>query len=350
MTTHNKPVHLLFAFRNFKHQGKSHIGCGIGAQNAVAVLRRAGVNADTLSLWSKDDLVAGLRKAPSVTHCIVEAIWLTNAEVKEVCAAFPEVKFIIRCHSAHAFLQSEVPAIKLIREQLELSRSIKNLVMSGNCKKFADSMAAVYGDPCIYLPNLYDVEMEKTPIKTRTHDTIRISSFGALRPLKNHPTNAMAALIVAKALGKKLEFYVNTGREEGGGQVLAGLKELFKGLDWAKLVEVPWQEWTDFYKTVGQMDCGFQLSATESFNITVYDHLVQRIPVVVSPMIQWAPATFKVDVIDDPVLAAARMIELLKNRKSGEIGHKAARVELDTGIRVWKEYLGLLEEPRSWWR
>jgi hypothetical protein len=345
----NENISLLFAFRNFKHQGKSHVGCGVGAENAVKVLLRAGIKAEAFPLWSKQDLVAGLKQRPDVTHFIVEAIWLTSQEVVDICASFPQVEFIIRCHSAYAFLQSEVPAIKLIRDQLELSKTIKNLVIAGNCKKFSEATAAAYGVKCAYLPNLYDVEAGKTPNTCFPSNIIRISSFGALRLLKNHVTDAVAALIVAKALGKDLEFYVNTGREEGGGQVLAALRALFVGCDRAKLVEVPWQDWKTFYKVVGQMDCGFQLSATESFNITVYDHLVQRIPVVVSPMVQWAPASFKVAVIDDPVAADAKMLHLLKRRDSGEVGARAARAEAEAGTRTWKEFLGL-DEKRCWWR
>jgi len=40
------------------------------------------------------------------------------------------------------------------------------------------------------------------------------------------------------------------------------------------------------------------------------------------------------------------MIELLGNRKAGDIGFKAAKKEVERNLRVWKQFLGI---KSNWW-
>src|ERR1700761_9616542 len=155
---------LLFAYRDFAHQGKSHKGCGVGAEMAVKVLNREGITAVGLPLWSKEDLARYLRKDPAITVCIPEASWLTLPELGSLCTEFPDILFIPRVHAAPASLSQEPEAIKLIRAQIEFGKDIPNLKLAGNCLKFSETTSIIYNTECLYLPNLYDVELKKTPV------------------------------------------------------------------------------------------------------------------------------------------------------------------------------------------
>ena len=69
----------------------------------------------------------------------------------------------------------------------------------------------------IYLPNYYPIENTEIKNYDKEKDTINISCFGAIRPLKNQLIQAIASIEFANKVNKKLRFHINATRVEGNG-------------------------------------------------------------------------------------------------------------------------------------
>ena len=139
-------------------------------------------------------------------------------------------------------------------------------------------------------PNFYPIA-DAGPVSSRldrSAPVIRIGCFGAVRPLKNHLTQAVAAVAFARSLGKRLEFHVNGTRVEGSGEpVLKNLRAMFGGAHDARLVEHGWLDREDFLKLVGEMDAVMQVSFTETFNIVGADAAAAGVPLIASGEVPW---------------------------------------------------------------
>ena len=91
-------------------------------------------------------------------------------------------------------------------------------------------------------------------------------------------------------LGADLEFWVSSGRTEGGGQTVAGaMREMLAGLPGVTLKEAGWLDWPAFRQLVRSMHLLVQLSYTESFNMVTADGIAESVPSVVSDAIDWTP-------------------------------------------------------------
>src|SRR6185437_16742570 len=201
---------------------------------------------------------------------------------------------VCRCHSQIGFLQVESGAITLFREGALLASNNLNFQIAGNSQRFCSFFERTYGHHCAYLPNLYDVARPERFHHHSPGHHLRIGSFGALRLMKNHSTSAAAALLIARRRKANLEFHVSVNRQENPGSqgILASLRNMFAGLNWAKLVEVPWQPWASFRTIVGTMDLCLQLSQSETFNIVTADAAAEGVPSVVSEVIDWVPQSW----------------------------------------------------------
>lgn len=332
--------HVLITYRNFlsKSGPASHVGLGVNALMTAKTLRNHGILADALGVWTAADVAKGLENAPTVTHCVIEAPWVATADLQALLERFPRVEFVERSHSQIGFLQVEAGAIKLFREAALLEAANLNFRIAGNSDRFCTFFEQAYGYNCLNLPNLYDTQRPPVQTKRNPGNPLKISSFGALRLLKNHTTAAAAALMVAKRRGVDLEFYINTNREEHGKGILASLSNMFSGLNWAKLVQVSWQSWAEFSRLVGDMDLCFQLSWTETFNLVTADAAAQFIPSVVGEAIDWVPRSWLAG--EDSPQAAARIADyLLSDSYSGQEGNKALVNYVEAAVLKWKQYL-----------
>lgn len=123
---------------------------------------------------------------------------------------------------------------------------------------------------------------------------INISCFGAIRPFKNHLTQAAAAVAFAESIGKKLNFHVNYSRvEQRGDNVLKNLRGMFKYLE-HDLIEHEWCDHHHFMHLIKHhIDLGMQVSFTESYNIVIADHIAMNKPVVVSSEIEFVLPIFQ---------------------------------------------------------
>jgi hypothetical protein len=114
-------------------------------------------------------------------------------------------------------------------------------------------------------------------------DTLDIGCFGAVRLLKNHLVQAIAAYKYAQNIGKKLRFHINSGRiEAAGDNPLKNLRGFFHDLHDAELVEHPWQGHSEFMRLLRDMNILLQISFSETFNIVTADAVVMGVPTLTS--------------------------------------------------------------------
>lgn len=320
--------------------GHCHRGLGINALMTVKVLRKNGIHADLCAVWD----VQGVRKALKrlkPTHAVIQALWINAEEQSKLCCDFPNVHFVIRVHSQIGFLQIEPGAIKILRDDLFLQEGLLNLSVSSNTLRLRDFLHHTYKSRVVYLPNLYDLErVQRKRDESHDHRVLRVGSFGAHRLLKNHTTACAAAMMMAERRGSDLEFYVNAGRKEGekANSVTDALRNMTDRLRWVKLIEVGWEEWSQFRATVAHMDLTMQVSFTETFNIVTADSVAEGVPAVVSDAIEWTPSRWHANV-DDAADICRVGSALLWDTHAAEEGLEALQKYLKCAIKTWLEYL-----------
>lgn len=335
-------AHVLFCYRRFKqHQPHtSHDGLGVNCCHMVNVLRQQGIQADTADTWEYPNLQAEVAKRPTLTHCVIEAVWVTAENFAKLADEFPHVHFLARCHSQLAFLQVEPGALKLIDDYLQLQAWHPSFRFAANSERYCNFVGNGYGAKCLWLPNLYPLAAHP-PVPRAAHGdrVLKIGSFGAMRLMKNHLTAAGAAMEMAHGLSRELEFHVNTGRDENGGiVVIQALQNLLASVKWAKLVEVPWAAWPVFVRHLGTLDLTLQLSSSETFNLVTADAVSQGVPSVVSSAIDWVPPRWIADADNTGDVARAGMA-LIGDRMAPVDGWRALKAYQDRGVRQWLDYL-----------
>ena len=234
------------------------------------------------------------------THVVIHALWVTPHKLEELVKKWNKVYWIIRVHSKIPFLANEGIAFNWLCKYKEIMRVYSNLIVSGNNEPFNDDLEETMGLNTVYLPNIYcpDIYDDEAPIKSiwKREDVIDIGCFGALRPMKNHMNQAVAAVKFAKKIGKIVNFHVNADRiEQNGEQVIKNLRSYFGCIPDHQLVEHAWMSHKDFIGLVKQMDMGMQVSFSESFNIVSADFVWNDIPMVMGKDIDWSPAIFAAD-------------------------------------------------------
>jgi hypothetical protein len=319
----------------------SHAGLQISAVNTAKVLLAAGVDVLMYPITGIPDLET-LIEQYKPTHVVLFAFFLPPADIGTMLAKFPYITFAINCHSNIAFLQSEAQAITTIRDLLDLEQTSFNFHVSGNSLEFQTAVLRSYESPCAYLPNLYFLDNPERSYRARYNGgTLRIGSFGALRPLKNPTVSAIAALEMASAVGADLEFYINVGRTDGwGGRTLAAVRAIMQNLPGRKLIEIPWQDWPSHRRLVRTMHVMLQPSFSETFNIVTADGAAEGIPSVVSHAIEWAPDKWKANP-ESTVDVAWTGRALLYDQLAGRDALTALQRNNVQGIAAWKHFLGV---------
>lgn len=213
--------------------------------------------------------------------CVIEAIWVTPAKLRELITKYPAIRFVVRVHSKTPFLAMEGMAIEWLKEYS------RDAIISFN---HADTGAEFerLGIRNVFLPNIYPMVVHR-PFKEvhKKHHYYKIGCFGAIRPFKNHLAQAMAAIQFAEKQRAAVHFFINYSRvEQKGESILKNLRALFAGTR-HKLVEIEWLDHLDFIKLLAGMDACMQVSFTETFNIVTADSIHAHVPVVVSKEIDW---------------------------------------------------------------
>jgi len=241
------------------------------------------------------------------THVIIEALWVVPTKFAVLQKLHPAVTWIIRLHSETPFLAGEGMAFDWIGDYSKF----KNIVIGVNAPRMLRETrlylqhknqwsSKLTKQKVVYLPNYYPQEYQHKKFN-RIKDTVDIGCFGAVRPLKNHMIQVLAAVDFANQIGKKLRFHVNAGRiEMQGGPVLANLKGFFQQIagQGHELINHQWCPREDFLKICAEMDIGLQVSFSETFNIVGADIVSQGVPLVSSREIPWASKWFSADPTD----------------------------------------------------
>ncbi len=253
---------------------------------------------------------------------IIEAFWVVPEKFDVLYKLHPTVKWVIRNHSKTPFLANEGVAFGWILKYA----SKPNVFVASNANDTNEEIISLLrvrykwsraeaAKRALYLPNYYPIDDVKVVVKPSS-DVINISCFGAIRPLKNHMIQAIAAIKFAESIGKKVRFHINGNRIEGNGNgILKNLQQLFEDLP-HELVEHQWQPHDKFLKTVGEMDIGLQVSYTETFNIVAADHIKMGVPVIVSDEIDWITPCMYADPNDsDDIVRVLKEVYYLTRRK-----------------------------------
>jgi hypothetical protein len=233
------------------------------------------------------------------THVIIEALWVTPTKFHVLQQLHPNVTWIIRLHSELPFLAGEGMAMDWLGDYM----SYKNVVIGVNaprmlqeCKDYLQSVhpRTIMDHRIVYLPNFYP-QKYATKTLNKNNEYIDIGCFGAVRPLKNHMLQAVAAVKFAESIGKKLRFHVNAGRIEMKGEpVLHNLRSMFMHLSdqGHQLISHTWSPREGFLRLCSRMDIGMQVSFSETFNIVGADLVSQGVPLVTSSEIPWHTSCF----------------------------------------------------------
>jgi glycosyltransferase involved in cell wall biosynthesis len=262
-----------------------------------------------------------LVKENNPTHVIIEAYWVVPEKFEVLTKLHPSIKWIIRSHSHTPFLATEgiafdwsmkyisYPGVFLACNHQEAFKDMKHLARATYPRwKQKDIDAKI-----LYLPNVYRLDIRTNQTEEPT-TVLKVSSFGAIRPLKNQVSQAIAAIAYAEKHGYFLEFHINGTRKEGNGEaVLKNIRSIFAHAKNAKLIEHAWLDHEEFLKLVDTMHIGLQVTYTETFNIVAADLVSGGVPVVVSDAIEWVSDELKAD--PNNVRDIIRKIELALNAR-----------------------------------
>jgi hypothetical protein len=282
-------------------------GSSFGLRNSAAFvanyLNEQGIPSKVVLVVDSNDIDREVTQY-NPSHVIIEALWVPPAKFIELFAIprHQSRKWIVRIHSLPGFLANEGIAFRWLNEYGNID--FDNFMIAPNTAEFTNDLEDVLGLYTIYLPNIYQPlrkhvfhDFKKEIQKDIDgHEYINIGCFGAIRPLKNHLTQAIAAIEFAEGMDKKVKFHINSTRiEQKGESVYQNLQSLFYGSNGHKLICHHWMNHHDFLRILKSMDIGMQVSFTESFNIVTADYVYCDVPVVVSPAVTWLSSIYQAD-------------------------------------------------------
>ena len=227
---------------------------------------------------------------------IIEALWVVPEKFEILHSLHHEVSWVIRLHSEIPFLSNEGIAFKWLNEYAKMYPVVS---LSANSDRMQKALKELYDVPIFHLPNFYVCAYNYAPNTRKTPGVLNISCFGAIRPLKNHLIQAVAAIHFCEKNKLHLRFHINALRIEGNAQsALKNLRELFSETS-HELVEHYWLEHDDFINLIrDEIDLGMQVSFSESYNIVAADHIDCGIPVVTSSEVRFVASPFTAEPTD----------------------------------------------------
>lgn len=291
-----------------KHAENKSMSTGLynSAQYMYDMLLEAGVNTKIVVVEDNNKIDKEVHEYKP-THVIIEALWVVPSKFGVLCKLHPNVKWIIRLHSEIPFLGNEGVAFDWIGDYI----TFKNVVVAANSDVALDDIRIFVQSKTdwpdwkvkqkvIYLPNFYPQDLKTKPYKI-DDGYIDIACFGAVRPMKNHVMQALAAIKFAESVGKKVRFHINSGRvEQRGESVINNLRGIFAHIynSGHRLVNHEWMSREQFLELCSTIDMGMQVSFSETFNIVMADMLSQGVPVVGSYEIPWINKRFAANPTD----------------------------------------------------
>ena len=325
-----------------------NIGLSTGLYNSASfmnqMLRNSGVHSN-LYVVEDNNRIDALVSAYKPTHVIIEALWVVPSKFAILQKLHPDVKWIIRLHSEMPFMAGEGMAMDWISEY----SCFKNVYIGVNAPRMMREVETLLNtkhsksldEKIIYLPNYYPQNYVKKEFN-RDKDTIDIACFGAVRPLKNHLVQAVAAIDFANKIGKKLNFHVNAGRiEMKGDAVINNLRGMFEHLSDSghKLINHQWTPRDQFLQLCGSMDIGLQVSFSETFNIVGADLISQGVPLVGSKEIPWSSNLYNADPTDSKDIADKLECVYYHPRINVWVNQRLLTKYTNNTRKIWTKYL-----------
>lgn len=345
----NKVLFILKRREDYNHVlHSSHLGLSTGLFNSASfmcdMLNKGGVHSKLVVVPDNNSIDREVNRFQP-THVIIEALWVVPQKFAILQKLHPNVKWIIRLHSELPFLAGEGMAMDWIADYM----SFKNLYLGINAPRMMSEVetyvTAKYGkekmkDKLIYLPNYYPQDYKYKKLD-KSKDIIHIGCFGAIRPLKNHMVQAIAAVKFAESIGKKLYFHINSGRIEMKGEpVTNNLRALFTELydKGHRLINHTWTPREQFLELCAQMDIGMQVSFSETFNIVGADLVSQGVPLVGSDEIPWMCHSFSAEATESEDIYN----KLMRTYKYSFINTKLNQINLklytNKTRKIWIDY------------
>jgi len=342
-----------------------HAGLGVTANNETRVLNSAGITAITAKVIDGYDLRNGLseKRWGNITHVVLCAPFFDTAFLRQLCNKFPTVMFTVVFHSNAGFLGLDKWAMGILGEQIQVQTSTSNFKVATNSKKFSRVVKSIFKTEVLTLQNLYWLRSFKQYIHTthppyKKNSPLKIGDFCAIRSLKNIPTAAFAAAVIATELKVPVEFHIMKGREEDAAaeKIVTGIKRLFANIPNIVLVEDEWREWNEFKEqVVRKMDILLQPSFTESFNNVTADGIDEGIASVVGEAIDWVPENWQANA-DDAYEIAEVAIDLLFDKHAPLNGFHALVKHNKEALENWEEWIlelgfwgKLGKKVKKWW-
>lgn len=281
------------------------------------------------------------------THVFIEGYWVVPEKFPILKRLHPHVRWIVRCHSELPFLAQEGIGMNWTFNYLK-----EGIAVSGNSPRIANEIRGLaklvisdqeklkWATP--FLPNYYPTSGGGEAWKIPTGSTLDISCFGAIRPLKNQLTQAVAAIEFARMMNLNLRFHMNIGRiESQGANVLKNIRGLFANTGTSyQLIEHNWLDHSAFLELLKSMDIAMQVSFTETFNIVSADATFVGTPIVVSKEVPWSIKSCQAD-----PTSVHEIVEVLhhtfyhQERNVQNNRHSLARYS-DNTEHVWMRYFG----------
>jgi hypothetical protein len=213
------------------------------------------------------------------SHVFIEGYWVVPEKFTVLKKLHPKVVWTVRCHSETPFLSTEGSAMGWTfgyRDQ--------GVHVAANSYRMQEDFKTIAGDLPLFplLPNYYPTKDFKVISYAPNPAILNIGCFGALRPLKNHLVQAVAAIAFANKYGKTLNFHINSAKDTPSQGALKNIRNLFLNQESHKLIEHEWTGHEEFLKLLSTMDMSMQVSFSETFNIVSADALSQGCRILTS--------------------------------------------------------------------
>ena len=312
----------------------------------VHALENMGAWAKVIEVTDNNDIDREVTKYKP-THVYIEALWVVPSKFDELIPLHPYVEWNVRLHSNTPFLALESIAIEWIKDYAKLQDKYLQFNIAPNSKKMENDLMKSLGIATEYAPNVYQPyhDPKYAPHFHHGHKdplSIDIGCFGAIRPLKNHVIQAMAAIAFANDLDRTLNFHINYSRiETSGDNVYKNLVSLFEDSG-HNLVTHDWMDHEKFLKLVSQMDLGLQVSMSETFNIVAADFAFLNVPIIGSKEIEWMNALYQANPTDiDSIIGHLEVAWLGRKVNLQKVNSWGLHKYNEHSRHVWKHHLGL---------
>jgi hypothetical protein len=321
-----------------RHGYGRSFGLANSCEFVARALRHEGVAAHVVEVTDNNCIDREVHRYQP-THVIIEAIWVVPGKFRQLMHLHPRVNWTVRIHSNMPFLSMEGVAIDWLRHYANLPGRMR---IAANSEKIIGDLRQSIGLPLEHLPNIYAPVFvdEDCPsrVKPRQCRDVDIGCFGAIRPLKNHLQQAAGAMIYANENGLALKFHINATRvEQRAESVAKNLEALFKHTPHT-LVKHPWLSHAEFVELVKEMDCGMQVSFSETFNIVAADFVNSEVPFVGSAEIPWLSSGSIAAPTDGPGMAK-HIHRVIRSKHIVRKNKSLLLRDSQKALTTWLEYL-----------